>query len=215
MIFSLAGFGYSLSSSTVKGRVLDDEGKPLSNVKVEVLDTTIFTQTKSNGIFVLENVKKEKLLVMFSHPDYVSRTVQVVVEKSHAQMIEISLRAKNPILMTIKEEISVTAEADSIIDINLPSHRTILPSSVLTEMGTSNLAESVDKVPGVAAVGKGGYSMVPAIRGLAEHRILLLVDGVRITSERRIGASASFVSLGDIDRVPVVITLIIIGVAVI
>jgi iron complex outermembrane receptor protein len=97
----------------------------------------------------------------------------------------------------------VTAEADSIIDVNLPSHRTILPSSVLTEMGTSNLAESVDKVPGVAAVGKGGYSMAPAIRGLAEHRILLLVDGVRITSERRIGANASFISLGDIDRVEI------------
>jgi iron complex outermembrane receptor protein len=61
----------------------------------------------------------------------------------------------------------------------------------------------VDKVPGVAAVGKGGYSMVPSIRGLAEHRILLLVDGVRITSERRIGASASFVSLGAIDRIEI------------
>ena len=203
MILSLTGFGFSLSPGTVKGRVLDDEGKPLANVKVEVLDTTISTQTKSNGIFVLENLKKKNLLVMFSHPDYVSRTIQVVMEKSPGQMIEISLKAKNPILMTIKEEITVTAEADSIIDVNLPSHRTILPSSVLIEMGTSNIAESVDKVPGVAAVGKGGYSMVPSIRGLAEHRILLLVDGVRITSERRIGASASFVSLGAIDRIEI------------
>lgn len=203
MILSLTGFGFSLSPGTVKGRVLDDEGKPLANVKVEVIDTAISTQTKSNGIFVLENLKKEKLFVRFSHPDYVTRTVEVVVEKSSGQMIEISLRAINPILMTIKEEISVTAEADSIIDVNLPSHRTILPSSVLTEMGTSNLAESVDKVPGVAVVGKGGYSMVPAIRGLAEHRILLLVDGVRITSERRLGASASFVSLGAIDRIEI------------
>ncbi len=203
MILSLTGFGFSLSSGTVKGRVLDNEGKPLANVKVEVLDTTISTQTKSNGIFVLENLKKKNLLVMFSHPDYVSRTIQVVMEKSPGQMIEISLKAKNPILMTIKEEITVTAEADSIIDVNLPSHRTILPSSVLIEMGTSNIAESVDKVPGVAAVGKGGYSMVPSIRGLAEHRILLLVDGVRITSERRIGASASFVSLGAIDRIEI------------
>jgi len=203
MILYLTGFGFSLSPETVKGRVLNDEGKPMANVKVEVLNTTISTQTKSNGIFVLENLKKNKLLVMFSHPDYVSRTIQVVVEKSSVQMIEISLKAKNPILMTIKEEITVTAEADSIIDVNLPSHRTILPSSVLTEMGTSNLAESVDKVPGVAAVGKGGYSMVPSIRGLAEHRILLLVDGVHITSERRIGASASFVSLGAIDRIEI------------
>jgi outer membrane receptor protein involved in Fe transport len=201
--FFLAHLVSALSPGIVKGRVLDNEGNPLANVKVEILDTSISTQTGTNGIFVLENVEKEKMLVMFSHPDYITRTVQLAVEESHPQMIEISLRAKNPILMTIKEEITVTAEADSIIDVNLPSHRTILPSSVLTEMGTSNLAESVDKVPGIAAVGKGGYSMAPAIRGLAEHRILLLVDGVRITSERRIGATASFVNLGDIDRVEI------------
>jgi outer membrane receptor protein involved in Fe transport len=164
LIFTLATFSFSFASGTVKGRVLDDEGKPLANVKVEVIDTAISTKTQNNGIFVLENVKSEKLFVTFSHPDYVTRTVQLNVEKSTGQMIE---------------------------------------NSVLMEMGTSNLAESVDKVPGVAAVGKGGYSMVPAIRGLAEHRILLLVDGVPITSERRIGASASFVSLGDIDRVEI------------
>jgi len=203
LLLSFTFLGFSVSPGTVKGRVLDDDGKPLGNVKVEVVDTTISTQTEPNGIFVLENLKKEKLLVMFSHPDFITRTIHMVVEKSPGQIIEISLRAKNPILMTIKEEITVTAEADSIIDVNLPSHRTILPSSVLTEMGTSNLAESVDKVPGVAAVGKGGYSMVPSIRGLAEHRILLLVDGVRITSERRIGANASFVSLGAIDRIEI------------
>lgn len=203
LLLSLTFFGFSSSPGTVKGRVLDDEGKPLANVRVEVLDSSIFTQTEPNGMFVLENVKKEKMLVMFSHPDFVTRTIQVVVEESSDKMIEVSLKAKNPILMTIKEEITVTAEADSIIDVNLPSHRTILPNSVLTEMGTSNIAESVDKVPGVSSVGKGGYSMVPAIRGLAEHRILLLVDGVRITSERRIGASASFVNLGDIDRIEI------------
>lgn len=194
---------FSHDPGVVKGRVLDDEGKPLANVKVSVLDTSISAKTETNGLFVLENLKEQKLFVMFSHPDYITRTVQLDVEKSTGQLFEISLSAKNPILMTVKEEITVTAEADSIIDVNLPSHRTILPSSVLVEMGTSNIAESVDKVPGVAAVGKGGYSMVPAIRGLAEHRILLLVDGVRITSERRIGANASFVSLGAIDRVEI------------
>jgi len=87
--------------------------------------------------------------------------------------------------------------------VSLPSHRTILPSSVLTELGTANIAQAVEKVPGVTMIGKGGYSMAPAIRGLAGHRLLLLVDGVRITSERRIGASGSFVNLSDIDHLEV------------
>ncbi|MGD9344532.1 MAG: TonB-dependent receptor [Candidatus Aminicenantes bacterium] len=203
LFFLLSGLSLSLNNGSLKGRVLDSEGKPLANVKVYVADSDISTETGADGTFVLKDLVPGDLSMVFTHPDYISQMVNVSLEESSGQVIEVTLAPKNPILMTIKEEITVTAEADSIIDVSLPSHRTILPSSMLTEMGTANLAESVEKVPGVATVGKGGYSMVPSIRGLAEHRVLLLVDGVRITSERRVGASASFVSLGDIDRIEV------------
>ncbi len=193
---------FSLGKIEVKGRVIDHEGKPLEGVMVKVLDTSITTETQSDGTFILEGLDQEKVFIMFSHPDYFVHSIEVIPQKAK-QMIEVSLAAKNLMLLTIKEEITVTAEADSIIDVALPSHRTILPSSVLAEMGTSNIAESVEKIPGVTAIGKGGYSMSPAVRGLAEHRVLLLVDGVRITSERRIGANASFVNLSDIDRIEV------------
>ncbi len=198
----LSGVCFSKGKIEVKGRVINHEGKPLEGVKVEVLDTSISTETQSDGTFTLKNLDRDKVFILFSHPDYFIQSIEVIPQKAK-QMIEVSLAAKNPMLLTIKEEITVTAEADSIIDVTLPSHRTILPSSVLAEMGTSNIAESVDKIPGVTAIGKGGYSMSPAVRGLAEHRVLLLVDGVRITSERRIGATASFVSLSDIDRIEV------------
>jgi len=203
LFFVLSGFGLSLTTGSLKGRVFDSEGKPLANVKVYVADSTKSTETGADGTFILEDLIQEDLSMIFTHPDYISQVVNLSLEENSGQVIEVSLTPKNPILMTIKEEITVTAEADSIIDVSLPSHRTILPSSMLMEMGTANIAESVEKIPGVTIVGKGGYSMVPAIRGLAEHRILLLVDGVHITSERRIGASASFVSLGDIDRIEV------------
>lgn len=199
----LSGICFSREKDKVKGRVSNHEGKPLEGVKVEVVDTSISTETRADGTFILEKLRQDKVFLLFAHPDYVPQSMEISTFEKTAQAIEVRLTAKNPILLTIKEEITVTAEADSIIDITLPSHRTILPSSVLTEMGASNIAESVDKIPGVTAVGKGGYSMVPAVRGLAEHRVLLLVDGVRITSERRIGASASFVNLRDIDRIEV------------
>lgn len=202
-IVFITSYGFTLSLSTIKGRVSSDEGSPIADVKVEVIDTNISTQTKKDGTFVLKNLDQDRLYLVFSHPDYLTKSMEVSLEIETGQVVEVSLTPKNPILMTIKEEITVTAEADSIIDVNLPSHRTILPASMLTEIGTANITETVDKVPGVAAVGKGGYSMVPAIRGLAEHRVLLLVDGIRITSERRIGAGASFVNLGDIDRIEV------------
>ncbi len=199
----ISGVCFSGEKDKITGRVSNHEGKPLAGVRIEVLDTDISTETHVDGTFALKDLDRKKAFLLFSHPDYVSQSIEIDASRKTVQVIVVSLTPKSRILMTIKEEITVTAEADSIIDISLPSHRTILPSSVLTELGTSNLAESVDKIPGVAAIGKGGYSMVPAIRGLAEHRVLLLVDGVKITSERRVGASASFLSLGNIDRIEV------------
>ncbi len=199
----LSGVCFSDEKGQLTGRVSNHEGSPLEGVKVEVLDSSVSTKTNADGTFSLKNLKRKKVFLLFSHPDYVPQSIEVDTHQKGVQVVVVSLTPKNRMLLTIKEEITVTAEADSIIDVALPSHRTILPGSVLTELGTSNVAESVDKIPGVAAVGKGGYSMSPAIRGLAEHRVLLLVDGVRITSERRIGASASFISLRNIDRIEV------------
>jgi len=202
-IVLISGLSYAQTKQNIRGRVSDQDGKPLANVKVEVFDTSIITKTLSDGTFVLEGLELGKYQLKFTHSKYVPEIFDVTVGEKPGKLIKVILPAKNPILLIIKEEITVTAQADSIIDVSLPSHRTILPSSVLTELGTANVAEAVEKVPGVAIVGKGGYSMAPSIRGLAEHRILLLVDGIRLTSERRIGASASFINLNYIDHIEI------------
>ncbi len=194
---------FSKTGESIKVRVIDQNGKPIESVHVEVINTSITAETQNDGTFILENLLGGKIILLFTHPEYIPLSEEVSLILETGKVIDIVLTARNPILATIKEEVTVTAEADSIIDVSLPSHRTILPSSVLSELGTANVAEAVEKVPGVALVGKGGYSMVPAIRGLAEHRIILLLDGVRITSERRIGASASFINLNNIDRIEV------------
>jgi len=199
------------SQAIIKGMVFDQNGRPLPDVKIEVYNTRFQTQTNRRGLFTFKDIAPGKYCLIFSHPDYKSKSLEIIVPtqqaklpaKLPAKLVKISLTAKNPILLTIKEEITVTAKADSIIDVSLPSHRTILPNSVLTELGTANIAQAVEKVPGVTMIGKGGYSMAPAIRGLAGHRLLLLVDGIRITSERRIGASGSLISLSDIDHLEI------------
>jgi iron complex outermembrane receptor protein len=202
-IVLISGLSYAQTKQTIRGRVSDQNGKSLADIKVEVFDTSIVTKTLSDGTFALVDLDIGKYQLKFTHSDYVPEIFEVAVSEKPGKLIQVILYAKNPMLRIVKEEITVTAEADSIIDISLPSHRTILPSSVLTELGTANVAEAVEKVPGVAMVGKGGYSMAPSIRGLAEHRILLLVDGVRLTSERRIGASASFINLNYIDHIEI------------
>ncbi|MBS3819800.1 TonB-dependent receptor [bacterium] len=200
MLFFILGTLQSAQKVTLKGRVTDAEGNPLSGVKVEIYKTKFQTTTSKEGTFSIKGLNPGKYRLIITHPDYMPGVLEVNVKESR-EFIKIDLSKKSPHLLTLKEEVTVTAEADSIIDVSLPSHRTIFTDKVLSELGTSNIAESVKKSAGVSMVGKGGYSMVPAIRGLAEHRILLLMDGVRIRSERRIGASASFVNVNNVERI--------------
>ena len=53
----------------------------------------------------------------------------------------------------------------------------------------------MDVVQGIAGVSRSeeGPTGVPAIRGLTRGRTLVLLDGARVTTERRAGASAAYV----------------------
>ncbi len=68
---------------------------------------------------------------------------------------------------------------------------TLLSSRQITQRAPENLMQALETVPGVNQVSEG-HASVPAIRGLARGRTLLLIDGGRVTSERRVGPSATF-----------------------
>jgi hemoglobin/transferrin/lactoferrin receptor protein len=62
--------------------------------------------------------------------------------------------------------------------------------------------QAIETVPGVNQVSEG-QAAVPAVRGLARGRTLLLIDGSRVSSERRVGPSATFIDPSVIDTVDV------------
>jgi len=65
------------------------------------------------------------------------------------------------------------------------------------------LSQALENVPGVSAIADGGQGSVPAIRGLARGRSLILVDGSRVSTERRAGANASFLDPGTLNTIEV------------
>ncbi|HWM92748.1 MAG TPA: TonB-dependent receptor [Thermoanaerobaculia bacterium] len=74
------------------------------------------------------------------------------------------------------------------------------PAAATTTVGKEDLEQRrphrlVDAVQGIAGVSRSeeGPTGVPAIRGLTRGRTLVLLDGARVTTERRAGASAAYV----------------------
>jgi outer membrane receptor protein involved in Fe transport len=65
------------------------------------------------------------------------------------------------------------------------------------------LVETLEAIPGAENVGSG-QSAVPALRGLARGRTLILIDDARVTAERRAGPSATYLNPFALETVEIV-----------
>ena len=63
---------------------------------------------------------------------------------------------------------------------------TVVPADDIRSRQPANVAQAVENVAGTATVSEG-QAAVPAVRGLAGGRTLILIDGARVTAERRVG----------------------------
>ncbi len=91
----------------------------------------------------------------------------------------------------VTDEVTVAAGIAPSIEAAPGSAMTMVSARDLFIRAPANLMQAVENVPGVSQVSEG-QAAVPAVRGLARGRTLILVDGSRVTSERRVGPSATF-----------------------
>jgi iron complex outermembrane receptor protein len=98
--------------------------------------------------------------------------------------------------------IAVKAELREATSAPLGSSSTVLDPA---QAGStpSNLTDLVVEAPGVSQNGQGGHFQVFSVRGVSRHRVMNLVSGMRVFSERRAGASVSFVDPLLMDSVEV------------
>jgi iron complex outermembrane receptor protein len=101
-----------------------------------------------------------------------------------------------------EERIAVTAELSEATSAPAGASSTVLepPRAAGT---SSNLTDLVVQAPAVSQNGQGGHFQVFSVRGVSRHRVMNLVSGMRVNSERRAGASVSFIDPLLMDSVEV------------
>jgi hemoglobin/transferrin/lactoferrin receptor protein len=101
-----------------------------------------------------------------------------------------------------EESVTVTAGAAPTIESSPVAGTTIVPRADIESRQPLNLTQSLENVAGISKVSEG-QAAVPAIRGLARGRSLILIDGARVSTERRVGAGASYLDPFVLDAVEV------------
>jgi outer membrane receptor protein involved in Fe transport len=176
----------------LEGRVVWRSGGPVSGAVVTVSGRSGSVVSDSDGRFVWTPAPPVPFQAVVILPG--GEVAKPVVIDS-LQNVTITVDA------LADETVSVLGVAPSI-DATPAAGTTMLSATHIARRTPENLMQALETVAGVNQVSEG-HAAVPAMRGLARGRTLLLIDGARVTSERRIGPSATFVDPSVADGIDV------------
>jgi hemoglobin/transferrin/lactoferrin receptor protein len=184
------------AAEAFEGRVVDGRsGNAVAGAEVTIVGLTGSVRTDADGRFSWRPDPNPPFVVVVILPGG-QLAKPIFVDKLDAAAV---LLLKVDAAFT--EEVTVSGVAPSI-DASPGSALTLLSAGEISLRAPANLMQSVENVPGVTQVSEG-QAAVPAVRGLARGRTLIMIDGSRVTSERRVGPSATFLDPSVVEGIDV------------
>ena len=169
----------------LEGRVIYPLGLPVQHATVSILGYSGSVPTDSAGQFswIPDPKPPFEVLVVLPGGEYMAPVLVEVVPEEGPLLIIVA-----PMLT---ESVTVSSGAAPGIDAPPASALTVVPRENIQERHPTRLTEVIENIPGAGQL-SDLHASVPSLRGLARGRTLLLIDGARVTTERRAGPSATF-----------------------
>jgi len=172
------------SWASVVGLVTDPMGAPVPDAVVTDLATGLFGVSGLEGQFQIDGVE-------------LPAELEIVCGGFRTRVEEFRAEAGGTLTVVLERQVGVFEQifvsGERISDALAPDSvaaTTIDPLAV--SAAPRVIGEAIAEVPGLAENGQGGIFRTYSIRGVSRGRVTTLVAGARIVSERRAGASASF-----------------------
>lgn len=167
----------------------------MADAEVSVLGRPGHVLTDAGGGFVLAPSPRPPFEILVALPGgRYSRPVRFESLPAGVLTVEVE--------WTLDESVTVTAESAPGLESPPANGLTFVPARDMAGRLPSNLAQAVENVAGASTVSEG-QAAVPALRGLSAGRTLILLDGARVTTERRAGPSATYVDPVVLEAVEV------------
>jgi outer membrane receptor protein involved in Fe transport len=183
------------AQNTLTGRVVDSRsGKPIAGATISLAGVPGTAKTDADGRFTWAGAPPPPFQVIVVLPGgQVAKPVDVKALEPDGVALAVDALAS--------ESVTVLGAAPSIAA-SPAAGTSLLSAAQLARRTPENLMQALETVPGVTAVSEG-HATVPAIRGLARGRTLVLIDGARVTSERRVGPSATYADPATFEGIDV------------
>jgi iron complex outermembrane receptor protein len=188
------------ATCVVQGDLESQDGRSIGGAEiVHAASGAVLGVTDDDGAFRVESPDPESTALEFRHEEWFSAveradcgaTLHVTMTPRIYQLEAVTYTA---------ERMQRTWEGSAVREENVLEEVDVRDA----EGGGASLAQVVQQVPGIGAIGRDGLTSSPTIRGLGRDRSLVLLEGVRLSSDRGVGPSGSFLDpflLGDVSVV--------------
>ncbi len=182
------------AASAFEGRIVNARGEAVAGAEVTILGHTGMARTDADGRFTWTPDPPPPFEVLVIAPGGVYMKPVLVVRLTH-EVVELT------VMPLVSELVTVSGSAGSLETTPASGTATLTSREIQTRV-PANLVQALENIAGVNQVSEG-QAAVPAVRGLARGRTLILIDGARVSSERRAGPSATYLDPGVIEGIEV------------
>jgi iron complex outermembrane receptor protein len=197
LVCLLPALSFGATPSKPPFTLIDPEGTPIVGVSVSLVGRTGSVRTRSDGTFRLDPEPAPPFqLIVLGENGAVLGTVHVL-----------TLDGPEPRRLTLTpinvERVEVFSGIAPATIAPPAAGATLMSREAIERLRPTRLVEALKDIPGARDSGSG-QTAVPTLRGMARGRTLLLLDDGRVTTERRAGASATYLDPFSIENLEVV-----------
>ncbi|RLE18527.1 MAG: hypothetical protein DRJ65_21310, partial [Acidobacteria bacterium] len=182
------------STSAVELVLVGSDGKLLPGAHVTAVGLPGSWISDGQGLVDLDPTPELPVILIVARADGVALKPLTLVQWAEEQ-------PQTLVVGAIGGTVEVVSAVISDLELPPAAMATILGREELDQRVPTSLSDVLATVPGAGRGGEG-RSVVPSLRGLPKHRTLILLDDARVVTERRAGASATFLdpdTLGEIE----------------
>ncbi len=196
LLIFMAVLWAAATAAALECRVVTPDGSPLVGARITVVGRGDSILADRDGRFEIEPAPETPFVLFVARPDGVALRLVTVVAVPEEGLLTVTVAPAGETVMVV---------SGVVPDLELP------PAVATTVMGRGDLGQrlpaqlfqALENLPG-SEVSGDGHAAVPSLRGLPQHRTLLLLDDGRVSSERRAGPSATYLDPETIEEVEVV-----------
>lgn len=202
LLFSaLVALGQGSPGFIVTGRVIEEQTKePLPGATILIQGTNLGVSTDLNGYFSISNVKPGSIVLQVSFIGYSTKEVPVEVTKN-INVPNISLQLN---IMNLSEVVVVGTLDGQQKALNQQRSsdniKNVVSSDVIGRFPDLNVAEALQRVPGVNITRSRGEGSTVSLRGTPAHFTTVNVNGEQIPSTQDNGSRNESLDLIPADQ---------------